>query len=135
MYIDLFYPSIRYDGDKSVPEEDVIYLEKLTIRDIRVEVNSKYDDGTTYYRKSYIVKKNHLSKKKIYQLLSNYCEEYYAEHDNYDKIGFFFYGECGTMPWFWNNEGYFPDLEMNSDCLICRCFASKDGIKLIEGGW
>lgn len=135
MYICLAYPSLTYKGDKTVLEEDVIYLEKLAIRDIRLDVNSKYADGTTYHKKNYIVKKNRLSKKKTYQLLSNYCKEYYENHNSYDEIEFFFYEECGTMPWFWNNDGYFPDLEMNSSCLICRVFISKEEIKFMEGGW
>ena len=37
MYIALFYPSIRYDGDKTVPEEDVIHYEKITFRDLRLD--------------------------------------------------------------------------------------------------
>lgn len=135
LYIGFKRPDLTYKGDKTVLEEDVIYLEKLKIRDIRLDENSKYADGTTFHRKNYIVKKNHISKKKIYQLLSNYCKEYYENHNSYDKIGFFFYEECGTMPWFWNNKGYFPDLEMNSSCLICRVFISKEETKFIESGW
>ena len=135
MYIAIANPALRYKGDRTVPNEDVIYLENLIVRDLRLDMDSKYIDGTSYCHKSYIIKNNHLSKKKIYQLLSNYCKEYYESHKFYDKIGFFFYGECGTMPWFWNNEGYFPDLEMNSNCLICRFFISKEETKFFEGGW
>lgn len=128
------YPAFFYEGDKTVLEEDVIYLEKLSVRDLRLDIQSKYNDGTTYYRKSYIVKKNHFSKKKIYQFLANYCREFYEKHNSYDEIGFFFYEECGTMPWFWNDDGFFPDLEMNSDCLICRIFINKGEMKLLKGG-
>lgn len=130
MYIALFYPSIRYEGNKSVPEEDIINYEKITFRDLRLD---EYNEYSERFYKFYIVKKNHISKKKIYRLLSNYCKEYYENHNSYDKIGFFFYGECGMMPWFWNNDGFFPDLEMNSENLMCRFFASKDGIELKKG--
>lgn len=67
--------------------------------------------------------------------LLDYCKDYYKNHNSYDEIGFFFYEECGRMPWFWNNDGFFPDLEMNSDCLICRIFISKEEVKFLEGGW
>ena len=138
LYVGIFlhdkYPAFFYEGDKTVPENDIIYLEKLSVRDLRLDMQSKYNDGTTYYRKCYIVKKNYLSKKKIYQLLSNYCKEYYKNHNSYDEVGFFFYEECGRMPWFWINDGFFPDLEINSNCLICRFFISKEEVKFFEGG-
>ncbi|MDE5776264.1 MAG: hypothetical protein K2H67_05235 [Treponemataceae bacterium] len=134
LYIGFWRPDLTYDGDKTVLEEDVIHYEKIALRDLRLDQYRNYE-GYTRHLKYYIVKSNHLSKKKIYQLLLNYCKEYYENNNSYDEIGFFFYEECGTMPWFWNDEGFFPDLEMNSGNLICRVFISKEGIKLIEGGW
>ncbi len=132
MYIALFYPSIRYEGNKSVPEEGIINYEKITFRDLRLD---EYNEYSERFYKFYIVKKNHISKKKIYRLLSNYCKEYYENNNSYDEIGFFFYEECGMMPWFWNNDGFFPDLEMNSGNLICRVFISKEETRFMEGGW
>ena len=134
MYICLAYPSLTYKGDKTVPEEDVIHYEKITLRDLRLDEVLHYEEYTRHL-KYYIVKSNHLSEKKIYRLLSNYCKDYYENNNSYDEIGFFFYEESGTMPWFWNNAGYFPDLEMNSGNLICRVFISKEEIKFMEGGW
>ena len=132
LYIGFWRPDLTYDGDKTVPEEDVIHYEKITFRDLRLD---EYNEYSERFYKFYIVKKNHISKKKIYQLLSNYCKEYYENNNSYDEIGFFFYGECGMMPWFWNNDGFFPDLEMNSGNLICRVFISKEETRFMEGGW
>ena len=128
LYIALVYPDITYKGDRTVPEEDVIRLEKITLRDLKQDII--YSDNTC--SKYYIIKKNHLSKKRLYEQLSQYCSEYY-NNDNYDEIGFFFYEECSTMPWFWNNDGYFPDLEINSEHRICGYRVTKDGISLREG--
>lgn len=89
MYIAIANPVLRYKGDRTVPDEDVIYLENLIVRDLRLDMDSKYIDGTTYCHKSYIIKKNHLPKKKIYQILSAYCKEYYESHNNYNEISFF----------------------------------------------
>lgn len=134
LYIGFWRPDLTYKGDKTVLEEDVIHYEKITLRDLRLDQYRNYE-GYTRHLKYYIVKSNNFSEKKIYRLLSNYCKEYYENNNSYDEIGFFFYEECGTMPWFWNNDGYFPDLEMNSSCLICRVFISKEEIKFMEGGW
>lgn len=127
LYIGFERPDLTYKGDKTVLEEDVIYYEKITFRDLRLDQYRNYE-GYTRHLKYYIVKSNHLSEKKIYQLLSNYCKEYYENNNSYDEIGFFFYEECGTMPWFWNDEGFFPDLEYNSDNEIITYRINKGGI-------
>ncbi len=135
LYIALEHPALIYKGDKTVPKEDVIYLEKLKIRDLHLDQYRNYGECTRHF-KYYIVKKNFLSRKRLYKQLSQYCVDYYKNLNiyDYDEVRFFFYEESSTMPWFWNNDGFFPDLQSNSGCLICKCFVSKDGIKLIEGG-
>ena len=90
-----------------------------------------------------LVAKNIISDSNLFFYLYNFSQsttfeynskEYYKNHNSYDEVGFFFYEECGRMPWFWNNDGFFPDLEINSNCLICRFFISKEEVKFFEGG-
>ena len=126
IYIALVHPDITYKGDRTVPEKDIIRLEKITLRDLKQDII--YSDNTC--SKYYIIKKNHLSKRKLNDQLSKYCNDYYNNDCNdHDIISFHFYEEAGTMPWFWNNDGYFPDLEMNSKYRIYKCWVSKDWIK------
>ena len=48
MYICLAYPSLTYKGDKTVPEEDVIHYEKITLRDLRLN-EVLHDRMADYY--------------------------------------------------------------------------------------
>ena len=128
-------PDIIYKGNKTVSKEDIIYLDKITLRDLKIYESSSYYGEKTHFLKYYLIKGSFLSKKNLKAKLLDYCKDYYKNHNSYDEIGFFFYEECGRMPWFWNNDGFFPDLEMNSDCLICRIFISKEEVKFLEGGW
>jgi len=115
LYIGLERPDITYKGNRSVPKEDVVHYGKITLRDLRMDKYTKYE-GSSLFLKYYIVKKNHLSKR----ILRNgkfSC-----------KLVFDSYEECSTMPWFWNNDGYFPDLEMNSQNLIAVYWITKDGL-------
>ena len=131
LYIALARPDITYKGDRTVPEKDIIRLEKITLRDLKQD--RIYSNNTC--SKFYIVKNNFLSQKKLHKELSIFCCKYYDEQNEFDELTFIFYEECATMPWFWNNDGYFPDLEMNSNCLVCRFFISKGETKFFEGGW
>ena len=124
LYIALVYPDITYKGDRTVPEEDVIRLEKITLRDLKQD--RIYSNNTC--SKFYIVKNNFLSQKKLHKELSIFCCKYYDEQNEFDELTFIFYEECATMPWFWNNDGYFPDLEMNSENLIAVYWITKDGL-------
>lgn len=132
LYIGFGRPDLTYKGDKTVPEEDVIRYEKITFRDLRLDECTTYD-GDTLFFKYYIVKKNRFSKRRLKKLLSQYCNEQYNKCNSYDIMAFHFYRECGTMPWFWNTHGYFPDLESNSDCKIGVFWISKDGIEFGSG--
>lgn len=126
MYIAFAYPCIRYKGDKTVKEDDIIHLEKILLRDLRLD-HCWNNEGKTELVKYFIIKNNHMSKKKLKAQLLKYSKEYYTIN-NYDKIVFFFYEESGTMPWYWNNEGYFPDLEMNSDQCVAVFSISGNNI-------
>ena len=132
IYIALVYPDITYKGDRTVPEKDIIRLEKVTLRDLRLDEYTKYE-GSSLFIKYYIVKKNLLSKRKLNDQLSKYCNDYYNNDCNdHDIISFHFYEEAGTMPWFWNNDGYFPDLEMNSENLIAVYWITENDILFRE---
>lgn len=106
-------PDLIYKGDKTVKEEDIIHLRRIILRDLKIDEKWSYGEKFRLF-KYYIVKNNHLSKKMLKEQLLEYCKDFY-KNNNYDEIAFFFYEECGTMPWCWNNEGFFPDLEMNSE--------------------
>ena len=82
--------------------------------------------------KHYIIKKNHLSKENLKNQLFDYCKAYYESNKNYNEIVFYFYQESPTIPWFWNNSGYFPDLEMNSEYCIFAFYVNDDGIKISD---
>lgn len=128
LYIGLERPDITYKGNRSVPKEDVVHYGKITLRDLRMDKYTKYE-GSSLFLKYYIVKKNHLSKRKLNNQLSKYCNDYYNNNcNNHDIISFHFYEETGTMPWFWNNDGDFPDLEMNSQNLIAVYWITTDGL-------
>lgn len=120
-------PDLIYKGDKTVKEEEIINLGKILLRDLKKDEKWNYG-GKDRLFKYFIVKKNHLSKKKLKDQLLEYCKEYYSKNNNYDEIAFFFYEECGTMPWYWNNEGFFPDLEMNSEHRIAAFWVTEDNI-------
>ena len=124
-------PDLTYKGDKRVPEADIIHLDKITLRDLR-EDHFIEGGGSTRYSKRYIVKKNYLSRKKLKAELLEYCKDYYEKNNTYDQIAFIFYEEDGRMPWFWNDDGYFPDLEYNSDLILGRCFVDKKGCRFRE---
>ena len=129
LYIGFERPDLTYDGDKTVLEEDVIYYEKITLRDLRLDYieTNKYN-GERKCCKYFLVKGRHFSLKKLDEQLSKYCFDYFDSQNEYDEIHFHFYEESGTMPWFWNNEGYFPDLEYNSDNEIITYRINKGGI-------
>ena len=48
------YPGLFYEGNRTVPEEDIVYLEKLTIRDLRQDRVWEEDNELWKY---YILKK------------------------------------------------------------------------------
>lgn len=131
-YITFEHPDIKYNGDKSIPKEDVIRYGKITLRDLRMDECTTYN-GDTLFIKYYIVKKNHFSKRQLNKLLAKYCSEQYNKCDSYDIMSFHFYRECGRMPWYWNSHGYFPDLEANCDSKIGVFWISKDGIEFGAG--
>ncbi len=129
----LFYlayrPDLRYNGDRTVNEQDIIRLEWVTLRDLRMDESREYeDDGIKLLRKSYIVKKNFLSTEKLHKELSSFCYDYYDNQSEFDEIDFDFYRECPEMPWFWNNDGYFYDLETNWDNLVAVYGIGKEGL-------
>ena len=125
-------PDLTYKGDKTVPEADIIHLDKITLRDLREDHVIESGGKPTHYSKCYIVKKNNLSRKKLKAELIEYCKDYYEKNNTYDQIAFIFYEEGGRMPWFWNDDGYFPDLEYNSDLILGRCFVDKKGCRFRE---
>ena len=128
LYIGFWRPDLTYKGDKTVPEEDVIYYEKITLRDLRLD--DVYTDDYSNEKechKYFIVKKNHLSFEKLHEQLSQFCRDYYKNQTEYDEVHFHFYEECATMPWYWNDEGHFPDLEANSENEIGAYGIYKDG--------
>ena len=57
LYIALARPDITYKGDRTVPEKDIIRLEKITLRDLKQD--RIYSNNTC--SKFYIVKNNFLS--------------------------------------------------------------------------
>ena len=129
LYIGFWRPDLTYDGDKTVLEVDVIYYGKITLRDLRLDhIETNKYNGERKCCKYFLVKGRHFSLKKLDEQLSKYCFDYFDSQNEYDEIHFHFYEESGTMPWFWNNEGYFPDLEYNSDNEIITYRINKGGI-------
>ena len=63
LYIALARPDITYKGDRTVPEKDIIRLEKVTLRDLRLDEYTKYE-GSSLFIKYYIVKKKSSFEKK-----------------------------------------------------------------------
>ncbi len=45
LYVGFYRPDLTYDGDKSVPEEDVIRYGKITLRDLRLDIVYTVDYG------------------------------------------------------------------------------------------
>lgn len=129
-YITSEAPALLYDGDKTVSEEDIVCFEEIIFRDLRIDKESNFDNEKQYY-KYYILRRNHFSSKINNTQLSSYCINYFNKQSNYDKIYFYFYSECGTMPWFWNSDGFFPDLEMNEKNKSAAYVVTKD--KIIGG--
>lgn len=122
-------PDISYRGSKVVPQKDIICLKEITIRYLHHDI--VYEKNNTCW-KHYIVKKNYLSKEKLKSQLLEYCTNYYRSHNNFNEIVFYFYKESSTIPWFWSNNGYFPDLEMNSEYCIYAFYVSKDRVKISD---
>lgn len=127
-YIMFEYPGIKYYGDKTVPGEDVVRYGKITLRDLRLDkvYTDNYGNGKECY-KYFLVKKNHLSFEKLHEQLSQFCCDYYKNQTRYDEVHFLFYRENRKMPWYWNDDGYFPDLETNSKNRIGVYGVYKDG--------
>ena len=99
------------------------------VLEVRMDESREYeDDGIKLLRKSYIVKKNFLSTEKLHKELSSFCYDYYDNQSEFDEIDFDFYRECPEMPWFWNNDGYFYDLETNWDNLVAVYGIGKEGL-------
>ena len=129
LWIILARPDITYRGSKIVPQGDIIYLNKINLRYLHQDII--YKNSNTCW-KHYIIKKNHLSKENLKNQLFDYCKAYYESNKNYNEIVFYFYQESPTIPWFWNNSGYFPDLEMNSEYCIFAFYVNNDGIKISD---
>ncbi|MDE6719042.1 MAG: hypothetical protein K2J68_04205 [Treponemataceae bacterium] len=128
LYIGFWRPDLTYKGDKTVPEEDVIYYGKITLRDLRLDKVYTYDyDNRKECHKYFVVKKNHLSFEKLHERLSQFCRDYYKNQTECDEVNFHFYWECAKMPWYWNDEGHFPDLELNPVNKIGAYGVNKDG--------
>ncbi|MDE7291896.1 MAG: hypothetical protein K2N58_07610 [Treponemataceae bacterium] len=114
---------IIINEDESVPKKDVVHSGKITLRDLRL------DDMCPEKRrcvKFYIIKNNHLSLENLHEQLSKFCHDYYEKQSEYAEIVFHFYRECEAMPWHWNDEGDFPDLETNSENEIGTYGVNKD---------
>lgn len=116
---------IVVNGDEGVPKEDVIRFGKITLRDLRLEDMHPEKRRCVKY---YIVKNSHLSLEKLHEQLSEFCHDYYEKQSEYAEIIFHFYRECEAMPWDWNNEGDFPDLETKAENKIGTYGVNKDGM-------
>ncbi len=131
-YIALACPDLTYEGDRTVPEEDVIHHEKLTLRDLRVDlIETDENTGEKICKKYFLIKGYHFHSKKIYTQLLQFCFDYFAMQNAYDEIYFRFYEESGKMPWFWNEEGHFPDLFDLDDNLLVTYTIHKGELKVI----
>lgn len=128
IHIALACPNITYQGDKTVLKEDVIYLGSIKIRDLRIDKYREFNN-TKQCHKYYIIKNTLISQKKLHEKLSSFCYKCFEEQNEFDEIHYTFYDESPTMPWFWNNEGYFPDLEWNQDNIIAAYGVNNLGMK------
>lgn len=117
IHIALTCPNITYQGDRSVLKEDVINLGSIKIRDLKIDKCRELNNAKQCH-KYYIIKNTFISQKKLHEKLSSFCYKCFEEQNEFDEIHYTFYDESPTMPWFWNNEGYFPDLEWNQDNII-----------------
>ena len=98
------YPSLFYEGDKNVPQEDVIKIGNVYMRDLKKDRISD-DNETRYVYKYYILKKNKLSPSDLNEILSDYCGDFFDAQAEYDEIQFCIFKECPRMPWYWNDDG------------------------------
>lgn len=58
-------PDLIYKGDKTVSKKDIVYLDKITLRDLRIRESSSYYGGKTHFIKYYLIKRNFFSQKKL----------------------------------------------------------------------
>ena len=66
LYIGFERPDLTYDGDKTVPEEDVIHYGKITLRDLRLDhIETNKYNGERKCCKYFLVKGRHFSLKKL----------------------------------------------------------------------
>lgn len=105
------YPNITYKGNRTVPQEDIICLEKITLRNLKIDECRDYNNKRRC--QYYIVKNKFISREELHKELSSFCYSSYDNQNEFDVITFHFFKECREMPWFWNDKGYFPDLEWN----------------------
>ncbi len=121
------YPSLFYKGDKNVPQEDIVKIGNVYMRDLKMERASN-DKESRYVYKYYILKKNKLPPQNLNENLLDYCGVFFDAQSEYDEIQFVIFKECPKMPWYWNNEGFFPDLELNYENEIATYWVDKDNI-------
>lgn len=86
------------------------------------------DKETRYVYKYYILKKNKLSSSDLNEILSDYCDDFFDAQAEYDEIQFCIFKECPRMPWYWNDDGFFPDLELNYENEIATYWVDRNHI-------
>lgn len=121
------YPSLFYKGDKNVPQEDVIKIGNVCMRDLKMDRVSD-DNQTRYVYKYYILKKNKLSPSDLNEILLEYCGDFFDAQAEYDEIQFCIFKECPRMPWYWNDDGFFLDLELNYENEIATYWVDRKHI-------
>ena len=121
------YPSLFYKGDKNVPQEDVVKIGNIYMRDLKKDRISD-DKETRYVYKYYILKKNKLSPSDLNEILLEYCGDFFDAQAEYDEIQFCIFKECPRMPWYWNDDGFFLDLELNYKNEIATYWADREHI-------
>lgn len=127
IFVGVTHPYLNYEGDKTVPKEDVIHYGYLTFRDLRMDEYTTCD-GKNLYVKVYLLKGSILPKK---LLLQKYCKEQFDACKTHDIMSFRFYRVSGKMPWFWKDEEPFPDLEQCADNML-SFWVESDGIMSSE---
>lgn len=87
------YPNITYKGNRTVPQEDIICLEKITLRNLKIDECRDYNNKRRC--QYYIVKNKFISREELHKELSSFCYSSYDSQNEFDVITFHFLKSVG----------------------------------------
>ena len=63
-----------------------------------------------------------------FSALAQATGDFFDAQAEYDEIQFCIFKECPRMPWYWNDDGFFLDLELNYENEIATYWADRGHI-------